>query len=340
MLKELDYQRIHKLPKVELHCHFDGSVPVYLLRNLLLEKGEDPALLERMVAPEKCEDLKEYLSCFQHILALLQSTSNITRAAKALALEMVEENICYGEIRFAPMLHTEEGLSVTEVVTAVSQGVAAGLAGSKTEINLLICLMRHHSEAANQQVVTELAELTNQNIVGFDFAGDEAAVSNAEIRPLLMANDQLNWTLHSGECGCPQNVAYALEYGASRIGHGIASEHDPELLAECSQQDVLFELCPTSNLQTNAVVDWQHYPLRKFLDAGVKVCINTDNRTVSNTTLTKEFCLLREELGLTLSEMRELTINGNTHSFASAETKRKMMDYITTNYNRMEEVYE
>lgn len=326
----MDTAIIHQFPKVDLHCHLDGSVSLATLEKFAEKEGQDPSQVIQAVAPEKCEDLAEYLKSFDFILSLLQTKENLTEAAYDVVRQAAEDGVCYIEIRFAPLLHQQKGLTVPEIISSVCEGIEKGMTTYQVESNVLICGMRHHSQKDNQQLFQEVSQLNQARIVGFDFAGDEKQVSNQEIAESIQFANQTGYqlTIHSGECGCYHNVLEGIRLGATRIGHGVAIRQDKAAMAFCRETKTLLEMCPTSNLQTNAISSWEEYPLRLFMEEGILCCINTDNRTVSNTNLTQEYQLLATHCQLTYEEMKQLNINGINGSFAVDSVKEKVLDKI------------
>lgn len=327
-------QTIQSLPKVELHCHLDGSVSVTTLKKLAKKEGISSELLERVHAPKKCLNLKEYLERFDIILPLLQSEENLTIAAYDLIEQASEDNVCYIEIRFAPLLHQEKGLTVEQIIRAVRRGILKAQEQFDVHANLLISALRHHPEQENIQLINSINQLNTGEVVGFDFAGDEQEISNEKIKSCVhhATNMDLKITLHSGECGCEQNVVEAIHLGAVRIGHGVAIKDHPAIMTFCAEKGTLLELCPTSNIQTNAIERWEDYPLRRFIENHVKCCINTDNRTVSQTTLTNEYCLLVKYCQLSYSEMKTLNLDAIAGSFADEKLKNRLIEQIETSY--------
>lgn len=326
----MNFEKIKQLPKVELHCHLDGSIPFETLKILAEKENISDNELKKVFAPKKCHDLNEYLKGFDIILKMLQTAENLEIAIFALIEAVAKENVRYIEIRFAPLLHQQNGLSVQEIIEALTRGISKAQKKYPIYVNLLICAMRHHEPQKNLALLNELKKINNPLIAGFDFAGDEAAFDNQKIAPVVKQaiTNNLQITLHSGECGCAQNVAEAIRLGAKRIGHGVAIIKDPEVIKFCQKNKTHLELCPTSNLQTNAITSWDEYPLRKFLELKINCSINTDNRTVSNTSLSREFMLLTEHCQLTLAEMKKLTQNAIDASFASQNIKSELTQII------------
>ncbi|MFL2134264.1 adenosine deaminase [Desemzia sp. FAM 24101] len=325
---------VHQLPKVELHCHLDGSVPMKTLKKLAEKQQLDGALLDQVAAPEKCRDLSDYLKSFDITLQLMQTREQLEESAFATAEAAALENVRYMELRFAPLLHTEAGMTLPEIISAVSEGVHRAMEQYNILVNLLICGMRQDSNEENLAMLSELTQTQESLLVGFDMAGPEPDLANDHIEPLTAFAQEkgLQITLHSGECGCAHNVVQAIHLGADRIGHGIATQMDETAQALCVEKGTVIELCPTSNIQTNAVDSWEDYPLLDFMEKGIRCCINTDNRTVSHTSLTREYLLLAEHLGINYATMKSLNLNGLSGAFTTAEVKEKLAAVIEIAY--------
>ena len=325
---------IHQLPKVELHCHLDGSVPMETLKKLAQKQQFNMELLDQIVAPEKCQDLVDYLKGFDIIHQLMQTYEQLEESAYATAEAAALENVRYLELRFAPLLHTEAGLSVSEIITAVSDGIRRATKEYDIVVNLLICGMRQHSNEVNLEMLAEVMKTEEHLLVGFDMAGPEPDFANEHIEPLTTyaKENGLQITLHAGECGCAHNIVQAIRLGAKRIGHGIAAQMDQATQTLCVEEGTILEMCPTSNIQTNAVDEWENYPLLDFLEKGIKCCINTDNRTVSDTSLTKEYLLLAEQFGINYATMKLLNLNGLSGAFATADVKGNLSTEIEEAY--------
>lgn len=325
---------VHQLPKVELHCHLDGSVPMETLKKLAEKQQFDMALLDQVVAPEKCKDLVDYLKGFDIIQQLMQTYEQLEESAYATAEAAALENVRYMELRFAPLLHTEAGLTVPEIIAAVSEGIHRAMKQYNIVVNLLICGMRQHSNDVNLTMLSEIMKMEKKLMAGFDMAGPEPDGANDHVEPLtaLATENGLQITLHAGECGCAHNVVQAIHLGAKRIGHGIAIQTDEAAQALCVEKGTVIEMCPTSNIQTNAVNSWEDYPLLDFLEKGINCCINTDNRTVSNTALTREYMLLAEHFGINYATMKLLNLNGLAGAFTTEEVKTQLSTVIEKDY--------
>lgn len=327
---------LQRVPKVELHCHLDGSISMACLEKMAKKDGYPLENIAKVRAPKKCRNLQAYLDSFDAVLPLLQSEENLTIAAYDLVEQVSSENVRYLEIRFAPLLHTHQGLSVTQIIDAVCLGIEQGMQDYDVEVNLIISAMRHHSNERNIELVEKVSLMQQARVVGFDFAGDERDDLGERGEVVTFAKEKrFHITLHAGECGCAHHVVEAIHIGATRIGHGVAIKDDTKTLDWCVQNDILLEICPTSNLQTNAVDTIENYPYPIFVDKKVKFCVNTDNRTVSNTSLTNEYALLHEHFGFDLSMMKKTNIDAIQASFANQTTKERIRCELENKYQEL-----
>lgn len=323
---------IEHLPKIELHCHLDGSLRPSLVRELLAEQGllcpaaSDEMLRQRLQVSRECRSLAEYLEKFDLPLACLQEKSGLYRAAYELMRDVSEENVCYIEVRFAPMLSTEHGLGCREVIACVAEGLKDGEREFGVAASAIVCAMRHHPMEKNLEMLRAAREFLGNGVCALDLAGDEAAFATSGFAELFREAVRLDmpFTIHSGECGSVENVRTAVELGAKRIGHGIALGRDRGLQEVLREKRIGIEMCPTSNLQTKAVDDYSEYPMAEFLKDGLLVTINTDNRTVSGTTLTKETEVAVRRLGLDEAAVRVCMENAVECAFAPDETKHEL----------------
>lgn len=328
---------IKALPKVELHCHLDGSVRPETLY-ALAQKQQLPisdfeTFRQAITVSEECQNLEEYLQCFDAILPILQTAEALSAAAYDVVAQGAAENVHYMEIRFAPQLHTRNGLTVKEVITAVLTGLERGQTELGVKSNALLCGMRHHNHEKNNEVLKAATDFSENGVVGFDLAGDEANFPPHEFTELIQQKPAgVGLTLHAGECGCPQNVVESIHMGATRIGHGIAIKKEPSEWAALAAAGTTLEMCPTSNFHTKTADSLADYPFQDFLEAGIAISINTDNRTVSQTSLTQEFQQLSEWYGISYDIMHQLTQNSVQAAFLKENAKSELAAAITAGY--------
>lgn len=320
---------IQEFPKVELHCHLDGSLPLDTVRRLAKDEG---ILREQLSVTGECGSLAEYLEKFALPLSCLQRKEQLEQAAEDYVVSLKEDGVIYTEVRFAPMLSTEEGLHGDEVVDSVLSGLKRGEEKTGIRARAILCAMRNHREEANKEVIRLALERLGSGVCAVDLAGDEGAYPNELFEELFKdaKKNRLPFTVHSGECGRAENVRIAYEWGAGRIGHGIALLKEEGLMEKFAEKGIGIELCPTSNLQTKAVKGPKEYPFGTFLEKGLKVSINTDNRTVSATSLNRE---LQRVLDWHIPKgaeeeqrelLRKLMKNAVETSFAEEEIKQEL----------------
>jgi len=314
---------------IDLHCHLDGSITLEIakklgaLQNIELPAKSDEALLKKLSVPEDCESLNDFLQCFGLPLRLLQTKEGIAEAVRLVQENCKSQGVEYLEIRFAPQLHQIQGLSQDEVIQAALEG----LKQSDLHTNLILCLMRSdHNQDENLETVNLAKKylVKDEGVVAIDLAGAEGLFKTADFKKEFTLAHELGipFTIHAGEADGASSVWAALKFGAKRIGHGVRIEEDPELVKYVIENNIPLEMCPNSNRQTKAVNDMACYPLRKYLEAGVKVTINTDDMAICRTTLQKEYDYIQKMYGITAEEKKQLLLNAVDAAFCSEAFKQ------------------
>lgn len=287
------------LPKVELHLHLDCSLSYKAVSRL--RPGTTPEEYQHIfVAPGKCRDLAEYLTRAPHAVALMQSEQALRLVVADVFEQFAADNVIYAEIRFAPLLHLERGLTPEKVVEAVHTEVGKQIAETGIEVRVILCTLRHFSGELSLQTVSLLETFRGSTAVALDIAGDEAAFPLAPHQPAYQyAHDHgLFVTAHSGEASGAASVWETLRLlKTKRLGHGVRSAEDPALLDFLKEQDVHLEVCPTSNVQTSICASIKDHAVDRLYRSGVSLGINTDCRTISQTTLNQEYQQLQETFG-------------------------------------------
>lgn len=308
-----------EMPKLDLHCHLDGSLTLASVRELLGREVKP----EELQVEEDCKSLAQYLEKFDLPIQCLQSEKGLRTASREFLLDLQKDNIRYVEVRFAPLFSVHESLNIRQVMEAVLTGLEEGKKESGIDYNVIACAMRHHSQEKNLAMVKSCREFLGEGLCAVDLAGDEAAFPMEEYRELFAQVKKMGipFTIHAGECGRVENVKLSVECGARRIGHGIALRGHRDVMELCKNRNIGIEMCPVSNMQTKAVARRSEYPIREFLDAGLLVTLNTDNRTVSNTTIVKEMEFVQEHFGVTDEELKMITKHAVDVAFAADEVK-------------------
>lgn len=328
---------VKSLPKVDIHCHLDGSISPDALKHIVdVQGGKHSDFLRYISAPANCSNLTEYLKPFAYVLKWLQEKDALKMAAYDVIKQASKENVVYMEIRFAPNLHCEKDLSCETSVAAVLEGVKRAGNEFGIKCGVILCLMRGHSFSDNMHVIDTANNFIGQGVVGVDLAGDESQFPPEQYIQLFksVSDRSIPITIHAGENGPAKYVETAIQMGASRIGHGIAIMNCEETRKLCVERDILLELCPVSNLQTKAANCLDEYPLLTFWEQGIPISINTDNRTVSNTNLTKEFLLL-SSIGMDYDKMEQITLCALKHSFLSSDEKYALESNIKNRYREI-----
>lgn len=324
---------IEELVKVDLHCHLDGSLEVESAREMLHEQGKFYTLEElkqRLKVQPDCISLAQYLERFDMPLMCLQTEKGLKRAAFELVRAVAGENVKYIEVRFAPVLSVNQNLNCKRVIESVVEGVREAERQYDIAASVIVCAMRHHTAEQNMEMMKTAREFLGDGVCALDLAGDEAAYPTNRFRELFAQARkwEMPFTIHSGECGSLENVKEAIELGARRIGHGIALQKSSELQKMCREKRIGIEMCPTSNIQTRAVHSFENYPLEMFMKNGLLVSINTDNRTVSDTTMSKEIELVMETLHQDEEIVRKCMQNAVETSFAGDEMKHELLQLL------------
>ncbi len=340
---------------IDLHLHFDGSLPVKTVweqakkQGITLPAASIEELRDKMVCPVDCRSLNEYLEKFDIPLSVLQTEEGIRESMEDLIAELISEDMLYAEIRFAPQLHLQKGLTqegvvqaaIAGVVSATGQAVGEKVTGLHEEarrdstaikVQLILCCMRGaDNEEANRETIALTAKYLGKGVCACDLAGAEALFKTDTFGGLFAYAAELGvpYTIHAGEAGGPASIHAALRFGARRLGHGVRAMEDAALVMELLEEQITLECCPISNVQTKAVASIEVHPLKEFLYRGLRVTVNTDNRTVSQTTMAKEIQFVREHLGLTREEERQLYLNAAESAFISKEEREGLKNAIT-----------
>ena len=315
-------KEILNMPKIDLHCHLDGSMTQKGIEKIL---EREVGISELQVSSE-CRSLAEYLEKFDLPLECIQTPEGLKESSKEFLLNLQGDNVKYVEVRFAPQLSTTRGMNCTTVMEAVLEGLKAAKEQCGIYYQVIACMMRHHSEETNLSMLKECREFLGEGLCAVDLAGDEAGFPTRNFYELFQCAKKLDYpfTIHAGECGSVQSILDAVEMGAKRIGHGIAMKGIPEVQKELAKKHIGVEMCPISNYQTKALRPGEVYPIREFANAGVPVTVNTDNRTVSNTSLGKEMKFLWEQFGISVEELYQYRKNALEAAFCDELMKHEV----------------
>ena len=334
---------IKKLPKAELHCHLDGSLRIDTILRLALEQGvklpsNNKSVLESiLVAKDNIGSLEKYLKKFDVILSILQTPDALTVVAYELAMDCWKDGIRYLEVRYCPELHTKNGMTLSDTVEAVKLGLEH--AEKKCEIitGIIICSLRNMSPSHSLELSKLAVKYKNKGVVGFDLAGIEEnfpAKKHKEAFYLIL-NNNINTTIHAGEAFGPQSIHQAIHIcGAHRIGHGTRVYEDKDLLNYINNHRIPLEICLTSNIHTKTVSSISKHPFKYYINEKVRVTLNTDNRLISNTSLSNEYEIAINNFNLNENEIRTIIINGFKSAFLPHNKRRELIRQVTDELER------
>lgn len=314
---------------IDLHLHLDGSLSeqdfLYLAKKDGIDLGKD--FPNNIYVPDDCPSLEVYLERFDLPGKLLQSKENLVHVTKSLACRLYKMGYIYAEIRFAPQLHTNKGLTQMDATLAALEGLNEDLKEHPDfDANLILCCMRHANEEVNMETIEVANKLKGTRVVAVDLAGAEAMHPCSYYKNVFDRAKEygLNITIHGGEATGSDEVMMALDNGATRIGHGVHLDVKGKDGERAKQEEVCFEFCPTSNLQTKSLKSYKDVPLIEFMKKGIPVTINSDNMTVSNTDVYQEFSHLYQTFNLTKDDVYKLLRTSIEHAFTSQEVKEKL----------------
>ena len=346
MTTEIPIELLQRLPKTDLHCHLDGSLRLDTIIDLArkqqvklptFDRGE---LFKLLYAGEHVESLDDYLRAFDITLSVMQTEEALERTAYELAADAWKENVRYIEVRYSPLLHIRAGLRPAQVVEAVLRGLRMAKREFGIRYGVILCAIRTLSAEQSLRIAELCVAFKNRGVVGFDLAGSE--VNNpAKVHRMafqLVIDNNINCTAHAGESFGPDSVHQAIhKCGAHRIGHGTRLVENGDLLNYVNDHRIPIEVCPSSNVQTRAATGWETHPVDFFVDYGVRVTINTDNRLMSDTTVTKELYLCHKHYGWSLQTIKEIIIAGFKSAFMAYREKADLVAEVSRELSKFED---
>ncbi|MDG2428711.1 MAG: adenosine deaminase [Acidimicrobiales bacterium] len=337
---------IREAPKVLLHDHLDGGLRPSTVLELadavghVLPAADEAALSAWFHRGANRLDLGLYLETFEHTVGVMQTPEACHRVAAECAADLAADGCVYAEIRFAPALLTEQGMVLDQVLEAVLAGFADGSMGTGLVVRTLVTAMRTSTDS--RQVAETAVRYRDRGVVGFDIAGREAGYP-----PTLhldafqyLQRENFHFTIHAGEAFGPASIWEALQYcGAERLGHGvrilddITTDTDGEvrlgrLASFVRDRRIPLELCPTSNVHTGAAIDISSHPIGDLSRLGFRVTVNTDNRLMSNVSMTSEMAALQDAFAWGLDDLRWLTINAMKSAFLAFDERLAIIDNV------------
>ncbi len=325
------------LPKIELHCHLDGSLRVETVMELAKKEGitlptqTKESLKTYLTAPADCPSLNEYLKRFDLPIAIMQTSDVIERVAFELMEDSANEGVKYIEMRFAPLFHQEKGLTTEVILDSAIRGIRRAESLYDIKGNIIMSFLKFMDVETIYKVVDSAIPYLGKGVVAVDLAGNEdEGFSHKFVDAMAYAKAKgFRVTVHAGETGFGINVLESIQLlGAERIGHGVNIRDHEVAYKLVKEMNIPLEMCPTSNVQTKAVNGIQDHPIMTFLNDDIVVTLNTDNRTVSDTTLTNEIVLCENELAMVKDAYSKIYKHSIDASFASEETKEWLRTFI------------
>lgn len=352
MSRPLNLDQIRQAPKALLHDHLDGGLRPATVVELAEQAGyadlptADVDELARWFRTQAHSgSLVRYLEPFAHTVGVMQTREALHRVAYEAVEDLAADNVVYAEVRFAPELHIAEGLTLDQVVDAVLAGFADGekaaaASGQRTTVRCLVTAMRH---AARSREIAELAiRFRDRGVVGFDIAGAEAGYPPTRHLDAFeyMRNNNARFTIHAGEAFGLPSIHEAIAFcGADRLGHGVRIVDDiddrPDGSARLGRvanivrdKRIPLEMCPSSNVQTGAASSIAEHPFDRLARLRFRVTVNTDNRLMSDTTMTNEMALLVDQFGYGWTDLQRFTINAMKSAFIPFDERLAIIDDV------------
>lgn len=330
------------IPKIDLHCHIDGSIPPEILCELALERniaipgGSLNGYKDYLKNTLNCKSLVEYLERFDFPIAVLQDEQALIRATSSLIEMLDQQGLVYVELRFAPQQHVKKGLSQEEVLLAVLKAIEIMKNKCSIHVEIILCMMNYGNEKVNHDENLETVYLVkkylNKGVVLLDIAGAEGS-NMMDFKELFEVAKTLDlpYTIHAGEAGSAINVHQAISLGAKRIGHGVRSVEDDSVVQELIDTQIPIEVCISSNLNCFIFDNIMNHPLKTLYEKGVLITINTDNMMFSNTTLDREYELIKSQFNFSDDDMIAFNLNSLNVAACSEDNKAKIKNQYFAN---------
>jgi adenosine deaminase len=330
---------MERLPKIELHLHLDCSLSYSVVARL------DPSISREQydrefIAPPKCASLADFLTRAPRGFQLMQDEESLRLVVEDLFEQLARDGVIYAEIRFAPLLHTERGMRPADIVVAIDRATETCIRATGIEARLILCTLRHYSAAQSLETARLAESFQGSRVVALDIAGDEKGFAiDAHVPAFRHSTEHgVSRTAHAGEASGAESVWETLEkLQPSRIGHGVRSAEDASLVEHLRSHRIHLELCPSSNEQTRAVPSYGEHPIDSLYRAGVSLGINTDARTITNISLSREYQRLRDHFGWGNQEFLACNLAALRAAFVEDTAKDALSRKLSDAYSRSED---
>ena len=322
---------IKDIKKIITHLHLDGSIDINNAIKWAKEDGynlTDEEIIKKLQVDRSCHNLNDYLDKFTLAISLLQTKERLKETVYTLFKKLSLENVIYAEIRFAPIKHQEKGLSLDEVIESVVMGMNAAKNNFNIDGGIILCCMRDSSKNDNLKIVNYAKKYLNKGIVAIDLAGAEGIYETKNFKYIfdLCREENIPYTIHAGEADGVNSINSALDFKTKRLGHGIRCIEDKDTMKRIIDNNILLEVCPTSNYQTEAVKG--KHPIEYLYNNGILISINTDNDTVSNINITDEYKNILNNTNLTIKDLVKCNYNSIPYLFTTDDIKEKLKKTI------------
>ena len=329
---------LKRLPKVELHLHLDCSLSYKAVASLAPGVSREEFLRD-FVAPARCTNLADFLLRAPRGFRLMQSEDALRAVTEDVIEQLVDDGVVYAELRFAPLLHLERGLSAERVVAVVERAAENLACATGVEAQLILCTLRHFNAEQSLQTAQLVEQFRGSRVAALDIAGDEAGFPlDAHVAAYRFARERgLRRTAHAGEACGPESVWETLRLlDPERIGHGTRSIEDAQLVDHLRREKIHLELCPSSNVQIiPSIAKWEEHPIDRLYRAGVSLSLNTDTRMLNPVTLTGEYREMQRVFGWAEAEFLHVNLMGLEAAFADDSVKERVRKRLTESYGAM-----
>ncbi|MEM6805260.1 MAG: adenosine deaminase, partial [Bacteroidota bacterium] len=314
--------------------HLDCSLSYEIVKKIRPEMSYEEYKAS-FIAPPKCTDLADYISRAISGVELMQTEEQLRLITLDLFDQLQADKVIYAEIRFAPLLHTQQGLSAEKVVQIVDDAVKEGIEKTGVKAGIILCTLRHFSEEEGMKTVELVDKFKGTKVVGFDLAADEAGFPiDNHLKAFKFAHEKgIKCTTHAGEAKGAESVWESLEnFHPKRIGHGVRSVEDENLLRYLKENNIHLEVCPTSNIQTDVFPEIQNHSCNQIYETGISMSINTDARTISDVSLADEYHSLEKSFGWEKAHFLHCNLEAITHAFVSEAEKEELKKVLLAAY--------
>jgi len=335
---------IAEMPKIELHLHLEGAIPIETLYNLVQRKGQDPSIstIEDLKRRLVYTDFAHFIDVWTWMNSLIQEERDFEEIAYQALNNLSRQNIKYVEAFYSPGDYWRQGLSVQGITEYMNRGKERAYRDFGIRSELIVDLVRDHGPKVGMQRLDEVAPYLGKGVIGIGLGGSEQSFPADPYAPVYKEAKQRGFrlTAHAGEAAGPESIWVAVrELGCERIGHGVRAREDPQLVSFLRRRQIPLELCVVSNVRTNVCGSVETHPIRQYFEEGLMVTVNSDDPTMFNTSITQEYLVLAQKLGFALGDIKVLSMNGIEASFMSDEDKKTMKALFDREWQKLSDRY-